>query len=270
MFNERNLKNQERSRSGPYSVNVLQNAATAAGKIMIKFTGIAKEDLEAKGLPLKNKVEFENKGYALPDVSTIRIGRKNLDTGEYESFFLVDTENSDTKQFDECRKQLTTLLEEERTIYDEKTGEEKHIMDYYVPYDIQESSKNLPTVTESHVDGAYIANGYYRCEVEILLSCDDATRRIVIPYNSVNATIYDFMKNIESSVEYVFEGEADDDEAFLNILEEKDEIFYLKMFKETGREISVEIESIFAFTSMIVSIRQIRCDFVRDAKRLED
>ena len=40
------------------------------------------------------------------------------------------------------------------------------MIDYYVPYDIQESSKNRPTVTDEFPENAYLTEGYYECEYE--------------------------------------------------------------------------------------------------------
>ena len=62
----------------------------------MKLTAIAREDLEAKGLILKNKIELKCRGTAIPDIYAERIGRKNVDTGEFESFFKVDNKNGNT------------------------------------------------------------------------------------------------------------------------------------------------------------------------------
>lgn len=113
----------------------------------MKLTGIAREDLEAKGLALQNKLELKCMGTAIPDIYANRIGRKNVDTGEFESFFKVDAEKGNTAEFDRFRENVT-LLEKEHTVFFEGSLEEKHVIDYYVPYDIQESSKNKPTVTD--------------------------------------------------------------------------------------------------------------------------
>lgn len=44
---------------------------------IMKLTGIAREDLEAKGLVLPNKLELEYRGTEIPDIYAERIGRKN-------------------------------------------------------------------------------------------------------------------------------------------------------------------------------------------------
>ena len=108
----------------------------------MKLTAIAREDLEAKGLILKNKIKFECRGTAIPDIYAERIGRKNVDTGEFESLFKVDNKNGNTAELDRFRENVT-LLEKEHTVFSRETREEKNVIDYYVPYDIQESSKAL-------------------------------------------------------------------------------------------------------------------------------
>ena len=75
----------------------------------MKLTGIAREDLEAKGLVLPNKLELECRGIAIPDIYADRIGRKNVDTGEFESFFKVDAEKDNTVEFDKFRENVTLL-----------------------------------------------------------------------------------------------------------------------------------------------------------------
>lgn len=72
----------------------------------MKLTAIAREDLEAKGLILKNKIELKCRGTAIPDIYADRIGRKNVDTGEFESFFKVDNKNGNTVEFDRFREDV--------------------------------------------------------------------------------------------------------------------------------------------------------------------
>ena len=150
----------------------------------MKLTGIAREDLEAKGLALPNKLELECRGIAIPDIYASIIGRKNVDTEEFESFFKVDAEKDNTVEFDRFRENVT-LLEKEHTVFSRETREEKNVIDYYVPYDIHESSKNRPTVTDEFPESGYLTEGYYECEYEILLTCGEATRRLVIPQRTV-------------------------------------------------------------------------------------
>ena len=44
----------------------------------MKLTGIAREDLEAKGLVLPNKLELECRGTEIQDIYADRIGRNRI------------------------------------------------------------------------------------------------------------------------------------------------------------------------------------------------
>ena len=74
----------------------------------MKLTAIAREDLEAKGLILKNKIELKCRGTEIPDIYSSIIGRKNVDTGEFESFFKIDNKNGNTVEFDRFRGNVTS------------------------------------------------------------------------------------------------------------------------------------------------------------------
>lgn len=231
----------------------------------MKLTGIAREDLESKGLVLKNKIELECKGIAIPDIYADRIGRKNVDTGEFESFFKVDAENGNTAQFDRFRENVT-LLKKEHTVFSRETLEEKNVIDYYVPYDIQESSKNKPTVTDEFPENAILVDGYYECEYELLLTCGDGTRRIVISQKTVNVPMISLLENIEDEIRDILDGFPDEDNNFADVLELVDEHYEIKMFDEYGIPANIEIYHADDFVNMIVSARQIKCEY----KSVED
>ena len=165
----------------------------------MKLTAIAREDLEAKGFVLPNKLELECRGTEIPDIYAERIGRKNVDTGEFKSFFKVDNKNGNTVEFDRFRENVT-LLEKEHIVFSRETREEKNVIDYYVPYDIQESSKNRPTVTDEFPDSGCLTEGYYECEYELILTCGEATRRLVIPQRTVNVPMISLLSNIEDEI----------------------------------------------------------------------
>lgn len=224
------------------------------------LTAIAREDLEAKGLVLPNKLELECRGTAFPDIYADRIGRKNVDTGEFESFFKVDSENGDTKEFDRFRENVT-LLEKEHTVFSRETREEKNVIDYYVPYDIQESSKNRPTVTDEFPENAILVDGYYECEYELLLTCGDGTRRIVISQRTVNVPMISLLSNIEDEIRDILDGFPDEENNFTDVLESVDEHYEIKMFDEYGIPANIEINHVGDFVNMIVSARQIKCEY---------
>ena len=199
----------------------------------MKLTGIAREDLEAKGLALKNVVDLECGGTAIPDVYADKIGRKNVDTGEFESFFKVDNENGNTAEFDRFRENVT-LFENEHTVFSRETLEEKNVVDYYVPYDIQESSKNKPTVTDEFPESGYLIDGYYECEYELLLTCGDGTRRLVVSQRTVNVPMISLLSNIEDEIRDILDGFPDEENNFTDVLELVDEHYEIKMFDEYG------------------------------------
>lgn len=226
----------------------------------MKLTGIAREDLEAKGLVLPNKLELEYRGTEIPDIYAERIGRKNVETGEFESFFKVDAENGNTAQFDRFRENVT-LLKKEHTVFSRETLEEKNVIDYYVPYDIQESSKNKPTVTDEFPESGYLIDGYYECEYELLLTCGDGTRRIVISQRTVNVPMISLLENIEDEIRDILDGFPDEDNNFADVLELVDEHCEIKMFDEYGIPANIEIYHADDFVNMIVSARQIKCEY---------
>lgn len=226
----------------------------------MKLTGIAREDLEAKGLVLPNKLELECRGTEIPDIYADRIGRKNVDTGEFESFFNVDNKNGNTVEFDRFRENVT-LLEKEHTVLSLETREETNVIDYYVPYDIQESSKNRPTVTDEFPESGYLTEGYYECEYELLLTCGEATRRLVIPQRTVNVPMISLLSNIEDEIRDILDGFPDKDNNFADVLELMDDHYEIKMFDDYGIPANIEINHADDFVNMIVSARQVKCEF---------
>jgi hypothetical protein len=226
----------------------------------MKLTAIAREDLEAKGLALPNKLELECRGIAIPDIYADRIGRKNVETGEFESFFKVDNKNGNTVEFDRFRENVT-LLEKEHTVFSRETREEKNVIDYYVPYDIQESSKNRPTVTNEFPESGYLTEGYYECEYELILTCGEATRRLVIPQRTVNVPMISLLSNIEDEIIAILDGFPDEDNNFADVLELMDDHYEIKMFDDYGIPANIEINHADDFVNMIVSARQVKCEF---------
>ena len=137
---------------------------------------------------------------------------------------------------------------------------ERKVIDYYVIYDIKESSKYKPTIVNEYVDNIILGTGEYKCEYEILLSCGDATRRLVIPVRTINMPMYDFITSIEDEIEDVMDRSSEEN-IFSNIIIDTGDYFLLDMFDEYGRTYKVEITGVYDFIKMIVSIRQIRCEF---------
>lgn len=236
------------------------------------ITGIARENLEEKGLPLKNKIELTLDDYCgCPDTFYQIIGRKNLSTGEYESFFTADKENNTLDKFNACLNNLN-LVEEQRCIVDYETLTDKNVIDYFVPYDIKESTKNIPTYTEDYVGTDFVMNGSYKATYEILLTAgENITRRFTITHNAVNVPMVDILSDVEEMIEEAFNQESDSDNPFSSMFIFPDEDKFddndyceINMFNEYGQISSIEINSVSQVMSMIVSIRQIGCEFICD------
>lgn len=235
----------------------------------MKITAIAREDFEEMGLVLKNKLNLEISIDAIPDTYCICIGRMDAKTGNLESYIKKDSENGDTVEFDKIRN-TTELLEKKHEIFIFDNGGSKKVIDYYVPYDIEESSKNKPTIIDNHVDNEYVSNGYYEAEYELLLTCDEATRRVVIKHNSVNIPMIKFLEDIKDEVEEVLDNDYDEDNEFAKILDSQDGFYTIAMFDEYGAVYDVEIDYPSAFAAMIVSVRQIKCEFIEKDEQSHD
>ena len=177
----------------------------------MNITGIARENFEEAGLPLKNTIELTTKNeYTIPDIWGLKVGRKFLDTGEIESHF-------EEQQFFEIRKRATLLEYPHTVILMEQDFAERKVIDYYVSYDIKGSSKYKPTIVNEYVDNIILGTGEYKCEYEILLSCGDATRRLVIPVRTINMPMYDFITSIEDEIEDVMDRSSEEN-IFSNII----------------------------------------------------
>lgn len=233
----------------------------------MKITAIATEDLETKGLDLlKNKIVLTTRGDIFPDTYGKCIGRYDKTTNKYESFFTRDEEAGNTKYFDLYREKCN-LYEKHRTVFNREDFSEKQVIDYYVMYDVQESSKNRPTIIEDHVDHSYCVNGDYKCEYELLFACDGAVRRIIFPFTSNNIPMYEIISDLEEMVEEAFEGEADESNPFYNTFTNCDDYCEVTMFDEIGTNCDIEVENPDDFMAMLVSIRLISCEFIEDKDR---
>lgn len=176
-----------------------------------------------------------------------------MDTGEIESQFKKE-------QFFEIREQAELLEYPHTVVLIEQDFAERKVVDYYAIYDIKESSKNKPTVTDEYVENIAFGEGEYKCEYEILLSCGDATRRVVIPVRTINVPMYDFINSIEDEIEDVLD-RSSEESVFSNIIIDTGDYFLFDMFDEYGRTYKIQLTSVYDFIKMIVSIRQIKCEF---------
>lgn len=233
----------------------------------MKITAIATEDLETKGLDLlKNKIVLTLRGNIFPDTYGECIGRYDKTTNKYESFFIKDEKAGNTKYFD-LYKEKCNLYEKHRTVFNKEDFSEKQVIDYYVMYDIQESTKNRPTIIEDHVDHSYCINGSFKCEYELLFACDGAIRRIIVPFTSVNIPMYEFIGDLEDMVEEVLDEESDESNPFNDIFRDCDGYYEITMFDEIGMNCDIEVESASDFMAMLVSIRLVGYEFIEDKNK---
>ena len=233
----------------------------------MKLTAIAREDLEGMGFGLlSNKIGLELNGKVIPDSYGECIGRYDKTNDKFESFFKKDQEAGNTRYFDEYKKKCS-LYEKHRTVFDREDYTEKKVVDYYVMYNILESSKFKPTIIENHVDHSYCMNGSFKCEYELLFACDGAIRRIIVPFTSVNIPMYEFIGDLEDMVEEVLDEESDESNPFNDIFIDCDGYYEVTMFDEIGMNCDIEVESASDFMAMLVSIRLLGYEFIEDKEK---
>lgn len=236
----------------------------------MELTGIAREDYKSKDLICDNKIKMTHTdpskrgGNGIPDVYGMLIGRKNLKTGETASYWKADIENKSTEELDKILNNAN-VYEKRRSIRDYNTLETYDAIDYFLLYDVAESSKNKPTVTKDYVIGC--ANGHWDCEYEILFTCgEDNTRRIVIEQHTVNMGLVDFISELEDEIQDAMHGSKDTE--FKNIFKRDDDgIANILMYNEIGEACDIEIDNVSDAVNMIVSVRCIKCDFVNEEEK---
>ena len=235
----------------------------------MNVTAVAVEDLENKGLGLlPNKTELTVCGNAFPDTNGECIGRYDEDTGEYESFFKKDKDEGNTRLFDQYREKCN-LYKRRRTLFVTDNYTEKHVIEYYVMYNIQESSKNRPTEIDDHVSHSICINGNYKCEYELLFAEEGMSRRIVAEYKSNNVPMYEFVNDLEYLVEEALEGDADESNPFFNVFSACEDCegchyFEVTMFDKVGMNYNIGFEKAADFMAMLVSVRLLSCEFIED------
>ena len=248
----------------------------------MKLTGIARQDLQAllkdTGISFENEISIKMKKDIVPDLYVEEIGRINIDTNQIESFFIKDNENKNTAYFDIVKAKIE-LVEKRENVFDFKTGERAAVVKYGIPYDIKESSRNKSTEVENYVPSDIAINGYYQCEYELLLTCGEATRRIIIPYSSVNVGMCSWMKEIEEYAEDCLHNKNVEEEnplkEIIEIIKDDDEYMLprqeITMFNDFGENINIPINTVSEFMSYIVSVRLLSCEFIKEKeKRTEE
>ena len=226
----------------------------------MNLTAIAREDLEGMGFGLlSNKIGLELNGKVIPDSYGECIGRYYVDDDVYKSFFKKDHDENNTLYFDMYKNTCKSIQEERHLILTEN-HEEKEVIDYFVMYDIEESTKNLPTEIENYISRGIYVNGYHKCKYELLFAADGLTSRIVIEYKTNNIPMYDFITSLEDDITDILEDDFDEDNIFYGIIKNSE----IMMFDEFGRGNNIEIESAEYLTAMLASVRMLSCEFVEE------
>lgn len=83
----------------------------------------------------------------------------------------------------------------------------------------------------------------------------------MIPQRTVNVPMISLLSNIEYEIREILDGFPDEDNDFADVLELVDEHYEIKMFDDYGIPANIEINHADDFVNMIVSARQIKCEF---------
>lgn len=224
----------------------------------MKITAIAREDLSniCNGL-IPNEIHLELRGQIVPDSYGEKIGQYDIEKESYTSYFKKDKEAGNTDCFDAYRNS-GCVKERRHEIYSE--DEIKEVIDYYLMYDIKESSKNEPTEIEDYINRGYCINGNYRCRYELLFAADGFTTRVVVEYKTNNTPMYDLIKDLEYDITDALENDSDEENIFYGIIKNHE----IMMFDEYGCGNNVEIENADDLTAMLVSVRMLSCEFIEN------
>lgn len=224
----------------------------------MKITAIAREDLSniCNGL-IPNEIHLELRGQIVPDSYGEKIGQYDIEKESYTSYFKKDKEAGNTDCFDTYRNN-GCVKERRHQIY--TWDEIKDVIDYYVMYDIKESSKNEPTEIEDYIDRGYCINGNYRCRYELLFAADGFTTRVVVEYKTNNVPMYDLIKDLEYDITDALEDDSNEENIFYGIIKNHE----IMMFDEYGCGNNVEINDADELTAMLASVRMLSCEFIEN------
>ena len=224
----------------------------------MKITAIAREDLSnIYGGLVPNEIKLELSGQIVPDSYGKRIGYYDVEKKTYVSYFKKDKEEGNTDCFD-AYKNSGCVKEKRHEIYTER--DIKEVIDYYLMYDIKESSKNEPTEIENYISRGIYINGYHKCRYELLFAADGMISRVVVEYKTNNIPMYDFIKGMEDDISEILEDDSCEDNIFYGIIKNHE----IMMFDEFACGNNVEIENADDLTEMLASVRMLSCEFVKN------
>lgn len=222
-------------------------------------------------MPDTNAVTIElPENVICPDITGVRIGYVDVNTGELISAIKGDDDKSLLKKYIELGLVKTLHLNQ----LTEDRAEVKTTEHYFFIYEIDDSSKYKPTTLNGGPGYGMPINGYYKCTYEVLLADDEHTRRMIFTTNSVNIPMCDWITEFIETIEDLRsiprknfkEFDADNyDESFKEYADQfyvnDDNQLCYTMFDTVGHPVEVEFNA-QEFKSIIASIRQIDCEFV--------
>lgn len=236
---------------------------------IITFTAVAEQDLEAGKIKIMpNKITLHPQGphsSIIPDTYAECIGRLDITDNKVKSFFTEDKKNNNTEIFDYYKDNFS-VKEVRHMVGGMKDNTIRPVIDYYILYSIAESSKNIPTVISCHPDHSYCISGYYDCTYELLFACEGSTRRIIVPYKCNNIPMYQFIEELEDMADEIFNCDIKEDNPLDGLLEHTEFGFAIIMLDEIGRICSVEVENAKELLAMLVSVRLVKCKFIKTKK----
>lgn len=203
-------------------------------------------------VPDVNNTTFDDK--CVPDVVGVCIGNVNVETDKLESNIKGDEDASKLRGYIDNGLVVTKVLSQ----LSEK--ELKNVPHYFMIYNVVGSSKYEQTYTEDTCGYGMPVDGHYKCRYEVLLGSDKYTRRMVFEEESVNVSMYDWLTSLMDTIE---NGIDERDEDIMQYFKECGDDVCFTMFDEIGAEVTVEFDRC-EFESMIVSVRQLSCEFVHD------
>lgn len=206
-----------------------------------------------------------------PDITGIRIGHTDVNTGELISNIKGDDDATQLQKYIDLG--LVKTLRLNQLNKDNKLTTTNH---YFFIYEIDDSSKHKPTTLNGGPGYGMPTNGYYKCTYEVLLTNEEHTRRMIFTTNSVNIPMCEWITEFIDTIDELKRIPREDIRKFNSDLYDNDfkeytYQFYVNddnqlcytMFDPVGNPVEVEFDT-QEFKSSITSIRQIECKFVND------
>lgn len=216
------------------------------------------KDHDLYPLIVEDEITAECNENEVPDTIGIYIGHVDKDTDKLTSNIKDDDDASKLRAYIDAGIAITK-------IFCQRTADNKlkNVPHYFIIFDVMESSKQEPTYTEDSCGYGTPLNGHYNCRYEVLLGSEEYTRRMVFETSSVNISmcswLSDFMDMIQDGID------ERDEYIMQHFKEGEDGEVYFTMYDEIGAGTEIEYDG-NEFESMIVSVRQLACDFVDENK----